>query len=467
MTAAQNRICFEPELIQRYDSRGPRYPSYPPADHFSDWFTEKHYREIATKGNESPIPRALSLYLHIPFCNTLCFFCACTKIVTRNSATVEKYLEHLCREIQIQGALYDDDREVVQLHLGGGTPTFLNTTQIERVLRQIERSFSLSKEPDREFAIEIDPRTVTPQSLEELQQLGFNRISLGVQDFNPKVQEAIHRIQSPEETLQLLQHAREIGFHSTNVDLIYGLPFQSVETFNRTLDLLMTAPPDRLSVFNYAHLPWRFPAQRRIHEKDLPSSQEKLRILETCIHWLTEAGYSYIGMDHFARPQDSLTRAQLDGTLGRNFQGYSTHADCDLVGVGVSAISQVENCYSQNLKELAPYHRAVEKGRLAVDRGYRLSGDDQIRRRVIDHLICFGRADLKAILAPSQLAPKTYFVSELAALNIMATDGLLSVDEESNIQVTPAGRFLIRNICRVFDRYAAVADSESKYSRVI
>ena len=352
MIATRNRICFDPELIRRYDLRAPRYTSYPSADHFENSFTEKRYRQAAVISNEIPIPSALSLYFHIPFCNSLCFFCACNKVVTRRTAVADEYLDRLCQEIQLQGALYDGDRDVVQLHLGGGTPTFLTMNQIKRLLQKVDQHFLLSTNPDREFSIEIDPRTVIPESLESLKQLGFNRISLGVQDFDSNVQQAIHRIQSPEATLELLQHAKDIGFESINIDLIYGLPHQTSETFNRTLDLLMTTPPDRLSVFNYAHLPHRFPPQHRIHKKDLPSSEEKLNILETCIHWLTTAGYSYIGMDHFARPEDPLAQAQLNGTLGRNFQGYSTHTGCDQVGLGISSISQIGACYSQNVKEL-------------------------------------------------------------------------------------------------------------------
>jgi oxygen-independent coproporphyrinogen-3 oxidase len=466
MIATRNRISFDPELIRRYDLRAPRYTSYPSADHFENNFTEKHYRQAAVTSNEIPIPRALSLYFHIPFCNSLCFFCACNKVVTRRTEVADEYLDYLCQEIQLQGGLYDNDREVVQLHLGGGTPTFLTMNQIKRLLQKVDQHFLLSTSPDRDFSIEIDPRTVALESLESLRQLGFNRISLGVQDFEPKVQQAIHRIQPAEATLELLQYAKDIGFESINVDLIYGLPHQTFETFNRTLELLMTAPPDRLSVFNYAHLPCRFPPQRRIHGKDLPSAEEKLTILETCVHWLTTAGYSYIGIDHFARPEDPLAHAQLNGTLGRNFQGYSTHTGCDQVGLGISSISQVGACYSQNVKELSPYYAATNHGRLSVDRGFQLSPDDEIRRRVIEQLMCFSRVNLNSVLASSENTPETYFAGEFRVLEEMIDDGLLSIDDNNTIEVSPSGRFLIRSICKVFDIYSAPG-RESRYSRLI
>lgn len=466
MIATRNRISFDPELIRRYDLRAPRYTSYPSADHFENNFTEKHYRQAAITSNEIPIPSALSLYFHIPFCNSLCFFCACNKVVTRRTEVADEYLDHLCQEIQLQGGLYDNDREVVQLHLGGGTPTFLTMNQIKRLLQKVDQHFLLSTNPDRDFSIEIDPRTVVPESLESLRQLGFNRISLGVQDFDPKVQQAIHRIQPAEATLELLQHAKDIGFESINIDLIYGLPHQTSETFNRTLDLLMTKPPDRLSVFNYAHLPHRFPPQRRIHEKDLPSGEEKLTILEASVHWLTAAGYSYIGIDHFARAEDPLAHAQLNGTLGRNFQGYSTHTGCDQVGLGISSISQVGACYSQNVKETRPYYVATNHSRLSVDRGFQLSPDDEIRRRLIEQLMCFGRVNLNSVLVSTQNTPETYFAGEFRALEEMIDDGLLSIDDSHTIEVSPSGRFLIRSICKVFDIYAAPR-RESRYSRLI
>ena len=466
MIATRNRISFDPELIRRYDLRAPRYTSYPSADHFENNFTEKHYRQAAVTSNEIPIPSALSLYFHIPFCNSLCFFCACNKVVTRRTEVADEYLDYLCQEIQLQGGLYDNDREVVQLHLGGGTPTFLTMNQIKRLLQKVDQHFLLSTSPDRDFSIEIDPRTVALESLESLRQLGFNRISLGVQDFEPKVQQAIHRIQPAEATLELLQYAKDIGFESINVDLIYGLPHQTFETFNRTLELLMTAPPDRLSVFNYAHLPCRFPPQRRIHGKDLPSAEEKLTILETCVHWLTTAGYSYIGIDHFARPEDPLAHAQLNGTLGRNFQGYSTHTGCDQVGLGISSISQVGACYSQNVKELSPYYAATNHGRLSVDRGFQLSPDDEIRRRVIEQLMCFSRVNLNSVLASSENTPETCFAGEFRVLEEMIDDGLLSIDDNNTIEVSPSGRFLIRSICKVFDIYSAPG-RESRYSRLI
>jgi len=466
MATTRNRISFDVELVRRYDLRSPRYTSYPTADHFKEDFTEKDYRQAAETSNEIPIPKTLSLYFHIPFCHSLCFFCACNKVVTRHTGTADEYLDHLCEEVRLQSGLYDGDREVVQMHLGGGTPTFLTTNQIERLLQQVDQYFLRSTSPDRELSIEIDPRTITPASLASLKQLGFNRISLGVQDFNPKVQQAIHRHQPPDATLELIQHSKDLGFESINIDLIYGLPHQTSETFNRTLDLLMAAPPDRFSVFNYAHLPRRFPPQRRIYEKDLPSAEEKLDILETCVHWLAMEGYIYIGMDHFARPEDPLARAQSNGTLGRNFQGYSTHSECDQVGLGISSISQVGRCYSQNTKELRAYYVATAHDRVGVYRGFQLSPDDELRKRVIEQIMCFSRVDLNSALASAQKPPETYFADELRVLRGMMDDGLLSITDDYTIEVSPSGRFLVRSICSAFDVYRTAANT-SRYSRVI
>lgn len=457
---------FDPELIRRYDTAGPRYTSYPTAVQFSDGFGIDDYRAEVDLSNDEPIPRALSLYFHIPFCSTLCFYCACNKIVTKRKEKAKDYLVRLYREIELQGRQFDPDRPVTQLHFGGGTPTFLSSDQFESLLAQISRHFHLVDHPERDYAIEIDPRTIDQSGLIALRSIGFNRISMGVQDFDEAVQEAVHRIQPQSETLDLLKFANEIGFESTNLDLIYGLPMQTVESFNRTLDAIIDASPDRLSVFNYAHLPQMFSPQTRIKEEDLPSPEEKLRILQSTVTKLSDAGYTYIGMDHFAKPDDKLAVAQRDGTLHRNFQGYSTHADCDLVGMGVSAISKVHRCYCQNEKDLEPYYASLDKDRLPIARGITLTEDDELRRRVIERLMCFGHVDLAAEQRRAGVAAD-YFNDELARLEPLASDGLVKIEDGTEVTVTPRGRYLLRNICMEFDNYLKASTRQKRYSRVI
>ncbi|HCV20471.1 MAG TPA: oxygen-independent coproporphyrinogen III oxidase [Gammaproteobacteria bacterium] len=465
--AEASSCVFDPDLIRRYDTAGPRYTSYPTAVQFSGDFTEQRYRQFARLSNEESDPRPLSLYLHIPFCSTLCFYCACNKVVTKNVDKGVDYLERLCHEIELQGELLDNGRPVVQMHFGGGTPTFLSAEQLERLVAHIGRHFRLTEDNARDYSIEIDPRTVSTDTLDRLQQAGFNRISLGVQDFDPVVQQAVHRIQPREDTIQLLQYARSRGFRSTNVDLIYGLPFQSVGSFSRTLDEILEALPDRLSIFNYAHLPSLFAPQQRIHEKDLPDSEEKLRILDTCVERLTGAGYVYIGMDHFARPDDLLSRSQRDGTLHRNFQGYSTHANSDLIGLGVSAISQVGRSYSQNHKDLHAYQADLDASHLATIRGIELTRDDELRRSVIEQLMCFGQVSLRQVLQAHHIDQEDYFEAELTNLQPMASDGLLTVKNDDLVEVSSAGRFLLRNICMVFDCYLGHTPGRPRHSRVI
>ncbi len=459
---------FDPEMIKKYDYSGPRYTSYPTANLFSDEFGEDSYRRHTVLSNSHVVPKALSLYFHIPFCDTLCFYCACNKIVTKNHDKANTYLDHLFREVAIQGDLFDRDREVMQLHLGGGTPTFLTPDQIDKLLYETSRHFSFSNSEDREFSIEIDPRGVDIESLKRLRQTGFNRISLGVQDFNLKVQEAVHRIQSPEDTMNLIVKAGELGFQSTNVDLIYGLPFQTESTFRKTLETLLEVEPDRLSIFNYAHLPQLFSPQKRINQEDLPKPEEKLRILEATISILDDAGYQYIGMDHFAKPEDSLAIAQKNGSLYRNFQGYSTFSDCDLVGMGVSSISQIDHCYSQNHKTLDDYYETLNKSHLPVSRGVEMDRDDLIRRYVIERLICYYSVDLDCILSGAGLDFDDYFGREWSALRDFEKDGLIRLDESAHsVNITPAGRFLLRNICMIFDHHLARSNNTGTYSRVI
>jgi len=457
-------IVFDPALIAKYDQSGPRYTSYPTAVEFHDGFGEQEYRAACERSNEGNPP--LSLYFHIPFCDTICFYCACNKIATKDRSWAQPYLDRVYRELELQGALFDGSRKVEQLHWGGGTPTFISHGQMRELMEQTRKHFTLADDDSGEYSIEIDPREADAETVRLLRDIGFNRMSLGVQDFNPQVQKAVNRIQSEAETLAVLEAARKEGFRSISLDLIYGLPFQSERSFSATLDRIIDFGPDRLSVFNYAHLPQLFKPQRRINEPELPLPQEKLDILQMSIEKLTGAGYVFIGMDHFARPDDELAVAQREGSLYRNFQGYSTHAECDLLGLGVTSIGKVANTYSQNLKELEPYYQQIDAGRLPLLRGIELSRDDQIRRDVITRLICNFELDFAKVEQQWGIDFQAYFGALLPQLDGMQQDGLVRVDAEG-IEVFPAGRLLIRNICMIFDRYLAEKRSQQRFSKVI
>jgi oxygen-independent coproporphyrinogen-3 oxidase len=456
-------LIFDPALIRKYDKAGPRYTSYPTAVQFHDGFGETAYREQALASNATGKP--LSLYVHIPFCDTVCFYCACNKIVTKNRRHTVPYLDHLYREIALQGALFDRSRPVVQLHWGGGTPTFISAAEMRELMRVTGEHFRLLDDDRGEYSIEVDPRETDDQTIALLRELGFNRLSLGVQDFDPEVQQAVNRIQAREITLKVMDAARREGFQSISVDLIYGLPLQNVARFARTVDEIIAQDPDRISVFNYAHLPDLFKTQRQIDAGALPSPAVKLDILKTAIKRLTGAGYVYIGMDHFAKPDDELARAQRAGTLYRNFQGYSTHADCDLIGLGATSIGMVGDSYSQNLKGLEEYYARLDAGRLAVFRGVRLDEDDRLRRTVITDLICHFILDFAAVERRFGIRFRDYFAVELAELADLQTDGLLALSE-TGIRVLPPGRLLIRNICMVFDRYLR-EQTQQRFSKVI
>ncbi|MGR8940839.1 MAG: oxygen-independent coproporphyrinogen III oxidase, partial [Gammaproteobacteria bacterium] len=360
-------IIFDLDLIKRYDKAGPRYTSYPTALELHEGFGDTEYRWHIAKSNAAGGP--LSLYFHLPFCDTVCFYCACNKIVTKNRQHAAPYLDNLYKEIAMQGALFDRSRIVNQLHWGGGTPTFLSDAEMWRLMAATRAHFTLRDDDLGEYSIEVDPRETHPRTISLLRDLGFNRVSLGVQDFDPAVQKAVNRLQSEEQTFRVLDSARAEGFRSTNIDLIYGLPLQTVSTFSKTLDKILEAQPDRLSVFNYAHLPTRFKTQRQINDADLPSPDVKLAILQMVGLRLTEAGYVYIGMDHFAKPDDELAIAQREGKLYRNFQGYSTHSDCDLVGLGITSIGRVGDAYIQNVKDLESYDKLINHHRLPVFKG--------------------------------------------------------------------------------------------------
>ena len=463
----QQTLIFDQELINRYDRQGPRYTSYPTAVQFHDGFANADYRRHAGLTNRAAPPAPLSLYFHIPFCATVCYYCACNKIITKNRAHTVKYLECLYREIETQGALFDRSRPVDQLHWGGGTPTFLNEEQMGELMARTRQHFSLHDDDEGEYSIEIDPRTVTEEKVGFLRTLGFNRLSMGVQDFEPAVQQAVNRIQSEDQTLRVIDSARTHGFKSLSVDLIYGLPLQSTESFDRTLGKIIAVDPDRISVFNYAHLPQMFKTQRQIDESQLPPPEEKLQILRLAIERLTAAGYLYIGMDHFAKPDDELAIAQREGKLSRNFQGYATHGDCDIIGMGVSAIGRVGNSYSQNERDLEQYQQRVEQEGLAVFRGVELDQDDQLRRAIINQLICHFELHIEPFERSFSVDFANDFADELKDLAAMQADGLLTLRADG-LTVNPAGRLLIRNICMVFDRYLRTAsDAPARFSKVI
>ena len=455
-------IQFDLELIKRYDKSGPRYTSYPTALELHEGFGDAEYRRQIEKSNAAGGP--LSLYFHIPFCDTVCFYCACNKIVTKNRAHAAPYLDNLVKEIAMQGDLFDRSRPVNQLHWGGGTPTFLSYEQMKRLMDATRAHFNLHDDDSGEYSIEVDPRETNDRTIAQLRELGFNRISLGLQDFDQEVQKAVNRLQSKEQTFAVLEAARKEGFRSTNVDLIYGLPKQTEATFAGTLEQVLVYAPDRFSIFNYAHMPSRFKTQRQINEADLPSPADKLEILQMIGRKLTEAGYVYIGMDHFAKPDDELAVAQREGKLYRNFQGYSTHSDCDLVGLGITSIGRVGDAYIQNYKELDEYDAAISQGKLPVYRGVELDADDKLRRAVITQLICHFDLCFSAIEREFGIVFADYFKPELEQLKTMEADGLLSLCAE-RIHVLSAGRLLIRNICMVFDKY--LARKQQQFSRVI
>ncbi len=454
------------DIIQRMNRTGPRYTSYPSANHFHESFTITDYRRHAQLHGKEGRSKALSLYFHLPFCNTLCWFCGCNKVITNDRGQSTIYVDYLLKEIAMQRALFGDDHEVRQIHWGGGTPTFLPVEQMRRLMHATREYFNVSE--DAEISIEIDPRRVEDEQLLTLGMLGFNRISVGVQDFNPKVQKAVNRKQSVEQTSHVIETARRHGTLSVNMDLIYGLSHQTVDSFSHTLDQVLEIDPDRLSVYNYAHMPALFKPQRMIKEADLPSPETKLQILQCAINKLLAAGYVFIGMDHFAKADDELAIAQRHGQLQRNFQGYSTHAGCDLVAMGISAIGKIGPTYSQNVRDLDSYYDLLDKQQLPIMRGLELNQDDLLRRHIIHSLMCHFCLSLDALWQDWRVAFQRYFVDLFAPLNQLQNDGLLTLDDHW-LAVTPKGRLLIRNICMVFDAY--LSDSSNgerlRYSKVI
>ncbi|WP_267960102.1 oxygen-independent coproporphyrinogen III oxidase [Shewanella sp. AS16] len=450
---------WDSAMIEKYNYSGPRYTSYPTALEFDTGFTEPDLL-AAIENSET---NRLSLYLHIPFCAKLCYYCGCNKIITRHAHKAEQYLAYLATEIIERAPLFKD-YTVTQMHWGGGTPTFLQPEQILQLTTLLKTHFNFAEQG--EFSIEVDPREIELEMLDTLKQAGFNRISVGVQDFNKEVQKAVNREQDEQFIFDLIARAKALGFVSTNVDLIYGLPLQTPESFAKTIARTIELSPDRLSVFNYAHLPSRFAAQRKIKEDDLPSARAKLAMLQQTIDALTQAGYQYIGMDHFAKPEDELAVLQREGKLHRNFQGYTTQPECDLLGLGVSSISQIGTCYAQNQKDIQAYYQSIDASRQALWQGCSLSRDDEIRRQVIKQLICHFELDMAKVDEALGIDFEDYFAEDLKLLQTFLDDQLVSI-QDRKISINPTGRLLIRNICMCFDVYFRQKARQQQFSRVI
>ena len=459
-----SELVIDPVLIRKYDVSGPRYTSYPTADRFVEAFGEAELKHWLAKRNIGGFGQPLSVYAHLPFCDTLCWYCACNKVVTRDHSQSSKYIKYLEKELALLAPHLGEETTISQLHWGGGTPTFLSREEMQSLMGILDRSFQ--RAPGCECSIEVDPRRVPPGTLQFLADLGFNRVSIGVQDFDPLVQKAVHRIQTEEETRRVVGEARSAGFRSVNMDLIYGLPKQTLDGFNRTLDQVIALDPDRIALYSYAHLPKVFTPQRRMAAPDLPGAETKLQIMSLAIGRLTRAGYLYIGMDHFARPDDELAIAQAQGRLQRNFQGYSTHRGSDLVGLGVSAIGAVGPTYYQNQKQLDDYRAALDAGRLPVARGIELTPDDLVRRAVIHALACHFRLSIESIELAHLIDFRGYFAEELKDLRRLQDEGLVEMHDDWII-VTSRGRLLVRVVCAVFDRYLRTRQARAEYSKVI
>lgn len=454
------------DLLRRFDVSGPRYTSYPTADRFVEAFSEVDYTQALKlrRTGAAAMTQPLSLYVHIPFCESLCYYCACNKIITKHHDRATKYLRYLTREVELHTSILGLGQSVSQLHLGGGTPTFLTDDELHELMAMLRRNFSFTS--GGEYSIEVDPRTIDIKRLDTLAELGFNRLSFGVQDFDPAVQKAVHRVQPAEQVFALVKAARERHFDSINVDLIYGLPMQSPESFDRTLAQINELRPDRIALYAYAHLPERFKPQRRIDALELPSASAKVAMLSRSIAAFMKAGYVYVGMDHFALPNDALAVAKRQGRLHRNFQGYSTQPDCDLIGLGVSSIGRIGATYSQNAKTVEEYCDYLDQGRFPVVRGLALSRDDMIRRAVIMALMCQGQVAFESIELAFLIQFKTYFAAEIEKLLKLEEKGLVVLNA-SGIQVTEMGWFFVRAVAMAFDRYLQTDRNRAKFSKII
>jgi len=461
---AEVQVVLTEDLLRRFDMPGPRYTSYPTADRFAENFGPADAARVLEARSQDSSSGPLSLYVHIPFCESLCYYCACNKIITKHRERAVPYLEALDTELALVVESLGTGRPASQLHFGGGSPTFLSDAELTRVMTSLKTAFRFA--PDSEVSIEVDPRTVTPERLAHLREIGFNRLSFGVQDFDPEVQKAVHRVQSFEMVKGLMEAARNLGYVSVNADLIYGLPRQTPESLARTVQQMGELRPDRIALYAYAHLPERFKPQRRIAEVDLPSAAQRIAMLGDAIAGFLARDYCYIGMDHFALPNDSLAVAKREGRLHRNFQGYSTQPDCDLVALGVSAIGRVGGAYYQNAKTLQEYYEALGRRRLPVVRGHALTADDEARRDVIMALMCQGRVEFAAIERAHGLSMEDDFAPELEALRHMADSGLVALEKRA-VQVTPAGWFLVRAIAMVFDRHLRQSKDQRRFSRLI
>ena len=458
--------AITPELLTRFDVAGPRYTSYPTADRFVEAFGEAQYVSALEQRRAGSVQasKPLSLYVHLPFCESLCYYCACNKIITKHHDRTGPYLRYLSREVDLHVQYLGGQEAVSQLHLGGGTPTFLSDDELGELMAMLQRNFSFV--PGGEYSIEIDPRTIDATRLGTLKRLGFNRLSFGVQDFDPLVQKAVHRVQPAEQVFALVAAARQIGFDSINVDLIYGLPQQTPESFDRTLAQVVELRPDRIALYGYAHLPERFKPQRRINAVDLPQAGGKVAMLARSLAAFEQAGYVYIGMDHFALPEDALAVAKRQGRLHRNFQGYSTQPDADLIALGVSAIGKVGATYSQNAKDLIEYQDRLDHGQLPVVRGLAVSRDDLLRRAVIMSLMCQGRVQFEAVELSHLIDFKRYFAGELQRLAAMQDDGLVTVTD-SSIEVSAMGWFFVRGVAMVFDKYLQADRTRARFSKIL
>ena len=457
---------ISPELLARFDVPGPRYTSYPTADRFVEAFGESDYVQALMQRQSGAVgkPLPLSLYIHIPFCESLCYYCACNKIITKHKDRAGVYLRYLGKELELHTRAMGRGQALSQLHLGGGTPTFLSDNELRQLMALLRQHFDFV--PGGEYSVEVDPRTVDENRLAVLAELGFNRLSFGVQDFDPLVQKAIHRMQPSDQVFKLVEASRRLGFESVNVDLIYGLPLQTSASFDRTLDQINCLRPDRIALYAYAHLPQRFKPQRRIHAEDLPTGNQKVGMLSRSLEALQNAGYVYIGIDHFALPDDALAVAKRQGRLHRNFQGYSTQADCDLIALGVSSIGRMGSTYSQNAKTMEEYCDLLDQGHLPVVRGLALTRDDLIRRSVIMALMCQGSLQYESINLAWLIDFKTLFAKEMTLLEELQTQGLVQI-HQNGIQVTPTGWFFVRGVAMVFDRYVQADRNHSRFSKII
>ncbi|MEW6125655.1 MAG: oxygen-independent coproporphyrinogen III oxidase [Acidobacteriota bacterium] len=465
LTIAGTCLTLSPETLIKYDQPGPRYTSYPTAPEWDDNFNAGDYRQVLKQANEKPQPTPLSLYFHLPFCESLCLYCGCNVVINKNHEVAVPYIESLKREIDLISQEVALTRPVEQLHWGGGTPTYLSPAQIEILYSHIASHFSISD--NAEISIEVDPRVTTAEHFRALRRVGFNRLSLGIQDFNPLVQKTIHRIQPYEETRQLFDYARELGFESINVDLIYGLPHQTQESFTDTIDKIIEMNPDRIAVFSYAHVPW-MKKQQGSFAKFLPTGFEKFRIFAEAIAKFSEAGYRYIGLDHFARPDDEISAAQDDRTLHRNFQGYTTKAGCDLYAMGVSSISGFADAYAQNWRDLPHYYDAINRHELPTMRGVRVTEEDKLRRSVINRILCHCKVVKSEVEGDFNIRFDDFFASELAELEALTVDNLVRLTADEII-IEPLGRIFLRNVAMVFDAYLQRAEASKRkvFSRTL